>query len=175
MNIKKIIIPLSLLLVLLMSTIALAATDTSNTFTRLGLGQFGAFNGRMNLNNADCPQLQTLPDEVKAQAEAIREKVQNGEITPTECRVEMEKILPEDWQFQRGPMGRGQGTELSAEVKAQVDELRAKVQSGEITREECQSQMQQQMQQLKQNGQFKQGRGMGMGMGMSMRGQNFNS
>ena len=161
---KKMILPLSLFLVLLISSMAIAAD--SNTFNRLGFGQRGSFFAEDNNNNAFCPQIQALPEEVKEQAEAIRDKFRNGEIRLALCRVEMDKILPEDWQFQRGPMGRGLGTELSAEVKAQVDALRAKVQSGEITREECQEQMQQLM---PQKGQGRQGRGMGMGM----RGQNF--
>lgn len=101
---KKMILPLSLILVLLISSMAIAAD--SNTFNNLGFGQRGPFGIERNGNHSICPQLQALPDQVREQAEAIREKVQKEEITPAECRAEMEKILPEDWQFQRNPMGR---------------------------------------------------------------------
>lgn len=134
-------IPVTLALALLVPTAALAASDTDAGANGSGFARpFIAIAGQMH-------QKVELPEELKAKVEELHSKVESGEITREQMREKMKELLPEEYQHKGGKGWHGsKRMELPEELKAKVEELRNKVESGEITREQMREEMKQLMQ-----------------------------
>lgn len=139
-NWKKTIIPISLILTLLMSTVAFAASsgDVGEDSKNLGKSK-ATVTEQKQFRKGWLEKIGELPDEVKAKITELKEKLKNGEITREQFREEMQQIVPKRFQFR----GRGIPADLPDEVKEKIAELREKLKNGEITREQFREEIQQ--------------------------------
>jgi len=73
----------------------------------------------------------------------LRDELKNGELTPEQFREEMKQLLPEGFQPKEGERWPGKRGELPEELKAKFEELKGKLEGGEITREQFREEMKQ--------------------------------
>lgn len=78
-----------------------------------------------------------IPEETKKAIRDLKTRLENGEITKEEFRKEIKKLLPEKYHF-KNKKGKKhyKKMEVPEEVKAKFQELKSKLESGEITKDE---------------------------------------
>jgi len=146
MNWKKSIIPATLSLALLIPTVAFASNDISGTENTRNFGRFGteATNRSLGLGKR-LNKSGELSEEAKAKFEEIKAKLESGEITREELMEQMKSNMPEGAHFKLERKNFDNKIELSEEVKVKLEELKAKLESEEITREQFHEEMKQLM------------------------------
>ena len=122
------IITLTLILMLLLSTAAIASSNETTD------------------KQQTCPdgkrmERPEIDEATKEKLEELRTKLKNDEITREEFQAELKEIMPEGFHFRGMRKEFGDMEELSEEVKAKLEELKAKLKNGEITQEEFQAEL----------------------------------
>lgn len=82
-----------------------------------------------------------IPKELKAEFESLKTKLESGDITPEAFREEMMKLKPEKLQFKEGVKWQVKKGVLPEELKAVLDNLKNKLENGDITPEQFREEM----------------------------------
>ena len=77
-----------------------------------------------------------LSEEDKAKIEELKAKLESEEITRKEFNEAIKELMPDNFRIRVGEKGFGSRIELSEEIKAEIEDLQAKLESEEITKEE---------------------------------------
>ncbi|WP_197079132.1 hypothetical protein [Candidatus Syntrophocurvum alkaliphilum] len=134
-KLKK-IIPITLILTLLMSTVAFAATDSNKNENR---GDFSKERTKISERvkfEGERSGLQTqATEEIREKCDELKAKLSSGEITREQFCEEMKEINPnrmksnqDRWQNKKG--------DVPEDFKDKLGELRTKLQDGEVNQEQ---------------------------------------
>ncbi|MBU5676120.1 SHOCT domain-containing protein [Alkaliphilus sp. MSJ-5] len=142
MNWKKSIIPATLSLTLLIPTAAFADNNANVSENTKGFGGLRTvITNRSSHENEVFYSNIEVTEEVKIKLEELKAKLDSGEITKEQFREEMKQLMPERSQFKGVEKKLIEKIEIPEEVKVKLEELKAKLDSGEITKEQFREEM----------------------------------
>ncbi|QUH19723.1 SHOCT domain-containing protein [Alkaliphilus sp. B6464] len=142
MNWKKSIIPATLSLTLLIPTAAFADNDANVSENTKGFGGLRTvITNRSSHENEVFYSNIEVTEEVKIKLEELKAKLDSGEITKDQFREEMKELMPEGSRVKGVEKKLIEKAEIPGEVKVKLEELKAKLENGEITKDQFHGEM----------------------------------